>query len=193
MMDVEKRRDFCGYFVKRTRRPGNPYTASREREEEQSENMSALNLTIPEKDRVQSLMEQAVRSFLSENEQYRAIVFDILRRYPTDFGFPVKKAFDERYCIQRLAQMVNVSKVEAQILQYITKEYSFMAQDYGDEFPDEVTLDVYVRLAREQLFDHEGILKTLVMSAVITDLMDRFYLPALLHSLMKEAAEAPVS
>ncbi len=153
--------------------------------------MSALNLRIPEKDRIKSLMEQAVRSFLQENELYRGIIYDILRTYPADYGFPAKRAFDERYCIQRLAQMVNVSKVEAQLLQYITKEYSFMAQDYGDEFPDEVTIDVYVRLAKEQLFDHEEILSTFVTSAVVTDLCDRFYLPALLHELMKEAAEAP--
>ncbi len=153
--------------------------------------MSTLNLSIPEKNRIQSLMEQAVRNFLRENEQYRGILFDILRTYPADYGFPAKRTHDERYCIQRLAQMVNVSKVEAQLLQYITKEYSFMAQDYGDEFPDEVTLDIYVRLAKEQLFDQEEILKTFVTSAVVSDLCDRFYLPALLHELMKEAAKAP--
>ena len=153
--------------------------------------MSALNLSIPEKDRIQSLMEQAVRVFLRENELYRGILYDILRKYPVDYGFPVKKTLDERHCIQRLAQMVSVSKVESLMLQYITKEYSFMAQDYGDEFPAEVTLDVYTGLAKEQLFDHEEILKTFVESAVVTDLCDRFYLPALLHELMKEAAQAP--
>ena len=155
--------------------------------------MSSLSLTIPEKNKVQSFIEQAIRTFLSENELYKKVILSVLKTYHIDYGIPESKASDERYCIQRMAQMVNVSKVESQLLQYITKEYSFMAQDYGEEFPEEVTLDVYVRLAKEQLFDHEDILMTFVTSAVITDLCDRFYLPALVHAMMKEAAERPDS
>lgn len=114
--------------------------------------MSTLSFTIPEKDTLQGLMERAVRAFLSENELYKTVIFDVMKSYPADYGIPAKKVSDEQYCIQRLAQMVNVSKLEGQLRQYITKEYSFMAQDYGEEFPEEVTLDVYTTLAKGAAF-----------------------------------------
>ena len=151
--------------------------------------MGMLGLTKAEEKQILKIMEDEIRNFFRENRLYEELILDMLKSYPESYGMNADRLEERRQCIRKLAEMVGVKKAEEAIAQYIDNARIILRSDMGEEFPEELTEEVYRRVVKDALLKDKEILSTLVGSIAVTALCEKFYYPRLVHEMMRKVSK----
>ncbi|MBR6321385.1 MAG: hypothetical protein IKR59_00825 [Lachnospiraceae bacterium] len=148
------------------------------------------DFTKAEISEIRRLTEESIREFFEDNRLYEDLIADMLEHFPELYGSGKDKKLKGVEMEKTLAAMIGTAKVRKAVEKYISESRLILCAEMGEDFPEELTEEVYQGLVKTSLFTNRDILKTLISSVAVTALCDKFYYPRLIHELMREVSEA---